>query len=194
VTGAAAGAGKVVLVGGGARSGKSAFALAYAERLGPRRAFVATAQAFDEEMAARIARHRAERGATFVTLEEPLHIEKAITWASEVDKADVIVVDCLTLWITNLLLRGDAAEAIERAAGKLAAAAARPGRHILFVTNEVGLGLVPETPLGRVFRDVAGRVHQRFAAVADEIYFAAMGVILRLRPDPVTALRPGEAP
>jgi adenosylcobinamide kinase/adenosylcobinamide-phosphate guanylyltransferase len=185
--------GRVVLVGGGARSGKSAFAQAYAERLGARRVFVATGQAFDDEMKARIARHRAERGPAFETIEEPVALTAALDRARG---ADVVLVDCLTLWLSNLLLRGDDEPAVKAEIDALAAALSPRGSgpHVVLVTNEVGLGLVPETPLGRLFRDVAGWAHQRLAALADEVYLAAMGMVLRLVPAPVVAYRRGELP
>jgi adenosylcobinamide kinase/adenosylcobinamide-phosphate guanylyltransferase len=177
----------LVLIGGGARSGKSAFALAYARRLGARRCFIATAQAFDAEMRARIDRHRDERGADFETIEEPLALPAALLRAP----ADaVVLVDCLTLWLSNLLC-ADVSEAdiLVRIDELVAAARARRAPTLL-VSNEVGLGLVPETPLGRAFRDVAGICHQRLAAVADEIYAALMGVVLRLHPAPLETMRP----
>jgi adenosylcobinamide kinase/adenosylcobinamide-phosphate guanylyltransferase len=185
--------GKLILVGGGARSGKSAFAQAYAERLGTRRVFVATGQAFDAEMAARIAQHQRDRGSAFRTVEAPVAVADALRAAAD---AQVVLVDCLTLWLSNLLLRGDDPTAIEREIEALAGAAtgAIRGRHVVLVTNEVGMGLVPETPLGRQFRDLAGRAHQRIARLADEIYLAAMGVVVRLSPDPLRTFRPGEIP
>jgi adenosylcobinamide kinase/adenosylcobinamide-phosphate guanylyltransferase len=172
---------KTVLVGGGARSGKSAFALACAQKLGARRAFIATAQALDDEMAARIARHRAERGTAFVTVEAPVELPEAL----EKLEADVVVIDCLTLWLSNLLVAGMGPGAAGERVEALAAALARRRHHPGVVTNEVGLGLVPETPLGRAFRDLAGRAHQRLARDADEIYLAALGTMLRLHPAPV---------
>jgi adenosylcobinamide kinase / adenosylcobinamide-phosphate guanylyltransferase len=174
--------GRTVLVGGGARSGKSAFALAHARGLGARRAFVATAEALDEEMRVRIDRHRDERGGAFVTVEAPRDLPGALAKLSDVD---VAVVDCLTLWLSNLLVAGAAASAIEEQLDGLVAVLARRRFHTVLVTNEVGMGLVPETPLGRAFRDLTGRAHQRLARVADEIFLAALGVILRLHPAPV---------
>jgi adenosylcobinamide kinase/adenosylcobinamide-phosphate guanylyltransferase len=173
---------RLILIGGGARSGKSRLGLACAHALGHRRLFIATAEPSDDEMRDRIARHRAERGAVFETLEEPRALPEAIA----ADRAhDVILVDCLTLWISNLLVDGLAADAVEARVGALMAALAGRRAHVVIVSNEVGMGLVPDTPLGRVFRDVTGRAHQRIAAVADELYLAAMGVLLRLRPGPV---------
>jgi adenosylcobinamide kinase / adenosylcobinamide-phosphate guanylyltransferase len=182
--------GKVILVGGGARSGKSRFALAYAEALGGRCVFVATARAYDDEMAARIAHHRDERHAGWVTIEEPLALPETL---ARVD-ADVVLVDCLTLWLSNLLLQGDAIADVEAAVERLVQAASAHQGHVVLVTNEVGMGIVPEHALGRLFRDVAGRAHQRLAAVADEVYMAMMGLIVRLRPGPLVAFPPDGQP
>jgi adenosylcobinamide kinase/adenosylcobinamide-phosphate guanylyltransferase len=174
-------AARTILVGGGARSGKSRFALGYARRLGGRRVFVATAEGLDEEMRGRIAAHRAERGDEFVNLEVPRELPGVL---AEVE-ADVVVVDCLTLWLSNLLLAGMAEGAIGERVEALAEVLARRRFHALVVTNEVGMGVVPETPLGRLFRDVTGRAHQRLVRDADEIYLAAMGLVLRVHPGPV---------
>jgi adenosylcobinamide kinase/adenosylcobinamide-phosphate guanylyltransferase len=175
-------AGGVALIGGGARAGKSAFALAHARRLGARRAFLATAEALDDEMASRIARHRQERGAEFVTVEEPRDLAGAL---DGLRGFDVVVVDCLTLWLSNLLVAGRAAADIQAAVDALAVVVGARRCWTVLVTNEVGLGLVPETPLGRAFRDLAGWAHQRLARDADEIYLCALGVVLRLHPAPV---------
>jgi adenosylcobinamide kinase/adenosylcobinamide-phosphate guanylyltransferase len=174
--------GPLAVVGGGARSGKSAFALAYAQRLGPRRAFLATAEALDDEMRARIARHRDERGGAFLTIEEPRALPGAL---AALEGVDVVVVDCLTLWLSNLLLAGMSPGAIHEEVEALATVLAGRRFGALLVTNEVGMGIVPETPLGRAFRDLAGFAHQRLARLADEIYLAAMGVVLRVHPAPV---------
>jgi adenosylcobinamide kinase/adenosylcobinamide-phosphate guanylyltransferase len=174
--------GRLALVGGGARSGKSAFALAYAQRLGPRRAFLATAEALDDEMRARIARHRDERGGAFLTIEEPRELPRAL---AALEGVDVVVVDCLTLWLSNLLVAGTPPGAIHEQVEALAGVLAARRFGALLVTNEVGMGIVPETPLGRAFRDLTGFAHQRLALLADEIYLAAIGVVLRVHPAPV---------
>jgi len=174
----------LILVGGGARSGKSDLALALARRLGRRRLFLATAQAGDDEMRERIGRHRRTRGADFRTLEEPLAVPELLRQDSD---HDVVVIDCLTLWLANLLVGGQEAESVGRRVAELADVLRQGPAHAVVVTSEVGLGLVPETPLGRTFRDVAGLAHQRLAAQADEVYFGALGVMLRLKPGPVVA-------
>lgn len=177
---------RVALIGGGVRSGKSAFALALARSLGERRAFIATAEPFDDEMRARIDAHVRERGGAFLTVEEPIALPERIASLSGVD---VVVVDCLTLWLSNLLLRdeteGRALGPIEERIEALAAAVESAAPHVVLVSNEVGMGVVPESRLGRAFRDLAGRAHQRLGRSASELYVAVMGAILRLRPGPV---------
>jgi adenosylcobinamide kinase / adenosylcobinamide-phosphate guanylyltransferase len=173
-----------VLIGGGARSGKSAFALERARALGERRLFVATGEALDDEMRARIERHRRERGASFATLEEPIDLPGALVRLAS-DPPDVAVVDCLTMWIANLLMQGVGEQQIDERVGALGRALAAPPCHVVLVSNEVGLGIVPESALARSFRDLVGRAHQRLAPSCDELYLAALGVIVRLRPSPV---------
>jgi len=181
---------QVILVGGGTRSGKSDFALAVARRLGNCRLFVATAQPGDDEMHARIRRHRETRGTVFQTVEEPLAVAEVFR---HVEEYDVVVLDCLTLWLSNLLLRGNDAEAVLRQVNELAEVLDRRSAHAVIVTSEVGLGLVPETPLGRTFRDVTGLAHQRLADLADEVYFGVLGVMLRLKPAPIVPAAGGTA-
>jgi adenosylcobinamide kinase/adenosylcobinamide-phosphate guanylyltransferase len=178
----------IVLVGGGVRSGKSRFALERAEALGARRAFVATAQAFDDEMAERIARHQAERADRYRTIEAPVELAAALDRIADVD---VVVIDCLTLWLSNRLIADEPIASITLAIEELVGALRRAPCHVVLVTNEVGMGVVPPSPLGRAFRDLVGTAHQRLAACADELYLAAMGVVLRLRPSPVEVVPRG---
>ncbi len=174
--------GRTVLVGGGVRSGKSAFALSRALALGTRRVFLATAEARDEEMQRRVERHQAERAGQFSTLEEPLAVPDALR---AITGADVVLVDCLTLWLSNLIMSGlDDAGCLDRFRD-LAAALRTSPFHTVLVTNEVGMGIVPETELGRRFRDLAGWTHQILTRSADEVYLAVLGMVLRLRPGPV---------
>jgi len=180
--------GSLIVVGGGARSGKSAFALARARALGERRGFLATAQAFDAEMAIRIADHIRSRGPEFQTFEEPIAVPERLRALGELD---VVVIDCLTLWLSNLLLRDEPVADIAARVDDLVRVVKHRPFHTIVVTNEVGMGVVPETALGRVFRDIAGNAHQRLAAVADELHLAALGVVVRLRPDPITVQLPG---
>ena len=179
---------RIVLVGGGVRSGKSRFAQARAEALGARRVFVATAEALDDEMTTRIARHQDERAGRFRTVEAPVELPAAL---AAIDDAEVVLIDCLTLWLSNLLCRDQPEAAVLAAIDALVAELARRRHHVVLVTNEVGMGVVPPSPLGRAFRDLAGTAHQRLAAVADEIHLAVMGVVVRLRPAPITLSDPG---
>jgi adenosylcobinamide kinase / adenosylcobinamide-phosphate guanylyltransferase len=166
----------LVLLTGGARSGKSSLAVTLAARDGADVVFLATGEARDDEMAARIERHRAERPAHWTTVEEPVRVTEAI---DAIDPSACLVVDCLSLWVANLLEHDDAA-AIERAAAAAArAAAARDGTTIV-VTNEVGLGVVPATPVGRAYRDVLGRVNAMWAQHATEAYLVVAGRVLPL--------------
>jgi adenosylcobinamide kinase/adenosylcobinamide-phosphate guanylyltransferase len=176
-----------ILVGGGTRSGKSDFALTLAHRLGERRLFVATAQAGDDEMQARIQRHRETRGPDFQTIEEPLAVPQFLRRA---ETADVVLIDCLTLWLSNLLVQGHGHSAVLRQVDDLVDALGSRRTHVVIVTSEVGLGLVPETALGRAFRDLAGLAHQRLAETADEVYLGVMGLMLRLKPAPIVAVTP----
>lgn len=166
------------LVLGGARSGKTARALALAAA--PPHVYLATAQALDGEMAARIAAHRAERGASWGVVEEPLEIADAIRAA---DPGAAVLVDCLTLWLSNLLHHGRDAEAeTDRLIDALRAARGR----VILVSNEIGLGLVPMEKLSREFRDAQGRLNQRIAAAADRVEFVAAGLPLTLKGAPVS--------
>ena len=165
-----------LLVLGGARSGKSRYAQQRAEALPGELIFVATAQALDAEMAARIARHRADRGARWRTIEAPLDIAAAI--AAEARPERVVLVDCLTLWASNLMF----AERDHREhAGQLAEAIANAAGPVILVANEVGLGIVPDNALARRFRDVAGEINQIVAASVEEAVFMAAGLPLQLK-------------
>lgn len=167
---------RTILVLGGARSGKSRHAQALAEAGDGERVFVATAQPFDEEMRERIARHQADRDGGWRTVEAPLDLPAAI--GREGAAGRVLLADCLTLWLSNLLL----AEADLEAAGAalVAAVAAAPAR-IVLVANEVGLGIVPDNALARRFRDAAGLLNQRMAGLCDAVDLVAAGLPLRLK-------------
>jgi len=184
--------GGLCFVLGGAKSGKSSFAMALAERLakdsGKRAVYVATTPASyvvvgqadnitDKEMAAKIAAHKAERGPSWDTIEEPVEIRRIV----EDNKGAVLMIDCLTLWITNLLEQGlGDEEIIERAEG-FAAAASSSASPVVVVSNEVGQGVVPESSLGRRFRDLSGIVNQRVAGAAKDMYFVTAGIPQKLK-------------
>lgn len=169
---------RLILVLGGAASGKSQVALDLAGQRGPR-AFVATGQALDREMKVRIERHQATRSSDWETAEVPTDLaqwfdDKGITYQS-------IIIDCLTLWLSNMkglrLRDGDVFEATASLLGAIRATKAR----VVIVSNELGLGLVPATKSVRAFRDLAGRVNQQVAAEADEVYLTVSGLPLRLK-------------
>ena len=183
---------ELVLVLGGARSGKSAFALKLAQEAGGRVLYVATAQPGDDEMRWRIARHRRARPRSWRLLEEPLAVDAAL--APLLDDTDIVLMDCLTIWVSNLLLsalpggivKGPAeAAAAERVVDEAIGALLRSYRNgtasFIVVSNEVGLGLVPEHPLGRLFRDVLGRANQRVAARADKVYLLLAGIAVDVK-------------
>lgn len=182
--------GCLVVIGGGVRSGKSAFALRLAEKSTKRRIYVATAEARDEEMRERITRHRHERGGKWTTIEEPLEIPDVL---GERGEETVILLDCLTLWLSNQLLAGQSDEQTLARVDELISVQRRRGFDLIVVTNEVGMGIVPESALGRRFRDLAGWAHQRLGKAADEVYFAALGQILRLKPSPLAVATDGDA-
>nr|WP_301287160.1 bifunctional adenosylcobinamide kinase/adenosylcobinamide-phosphate guanylyltransferase [Sphingobium sp. OAS761] len=161
---------------GGARSGKSRHAQTRIEALPGRLAFIATAQAFDAEMAERIARHRADRGPRWTVLDAPIDLPAAIDRAGR--SADAVLVDCLTLWLSNLILADHDVEAMIR---DLVAVVRECPVPVALVANEVGLGIVPDNALARRFRDEAGRCNQAVAAVAEEVVFIAAGLPLILK-------------
>jgi adenosylcobinamide kinase/adenosylcobinamide-phosphate guanylyltransferase len=164
------------LVLGGARSGKSRHAQALVEAGSGRLIYIATAQPLDDEMEARIARHREDRGPRWSTLEAPMDLSEAIARAA--NEADGVLVDCLTLWLSNLML---AEAALQPQFDGLCRAISACPKPLVLVANEVGLGIVPDTPLGRRFRDEAGRLNQRVAATVERAVFVAAGLPLVLK-------------
>ena len=170
--------GKLILVLGGARSGKSRYAQQLAEQRWRKPVFLATAEITDDEMAARIAKHRADRGTRWQCIEEPLDLAGALKRA--VGQGDGVLVECLTVWLGNVLVKECAAGVEARQSAFLEAVRRRTGDLIL-VSNEVGLGIVPEHPLGRQFRDLAGWLNQTLAAEADAVVFVAAGLPLALK-------------
>lgn len=171
-------AGHLVLVLGGAASGKSQAALDLAGKATPR-AFVATGQALDGEMAGRIARHRACRSSDWITVEVPVDV--AAWFRKEGSGYRTIVMDCLTLWLSNVRGRRVRDLAVCARVADLIEAMKGTGARVVLVSNELGLGLVPVASSVRAFRDLAGRVNQQIAAEADEIHFVVSGVSLRLK-------------
>lgn len=161
---------------GGARSGKTGVALARAEASGLAPVMVATAQAFDDEMAARIAAHRAERGDRWGVIEEPSALARVLGEVAGPER--ILVVDCLTLWLSNIVLAERDAEAEIETLTAAFAAAAGP---IVVVSNEVGLGIVPENALGRRFRDLQGRLNRSIAAAADRVTLVVAGLEMVLK-------------
>lgn len=165
-----------VLVLGGARSGKTAFAESVTLRTGKSPAYLATAEILDAEMEERVQLHREQRAARFHTIEEPIELGEAIRAAAETH--DAILVDCLTLWITNLIMADrNVADAVDDLIETLASTQAS----VILVSNEVGLGIVPDNAMARMFRDLAGAAHQRLAEICDEAYFIVAGLPITLK-------------
>jgi len=172
---------RTLLVLGGVRAGKSAYAVERAAELGEHVAFVATAEPLDAEMAARIARHRAARPTGWTTIEAPVALADAI--AALEGQSDVVLVDCLNLWVANLLGQspGLADEPLQAETRRLTSLALRRFASLVFVSNEVGWGVHPETPIGRRFRDALGLVNQAVARAADEVVLLVAGCPLWLK-------------
>ena len=166
-------ASQTILVTGGARSGKSSYAERRASELGRRRLYLATAEAKDEEMTLRIAEHQKRRGSQWLTIEEPIELVDVLL--ARRNQIDCAVVDCLTLWLSNLLFRSDE-NYVTAKVETLVEILPRLDFHVVLVTNEVGWGIVPDNPLARQFRDLAGRVNQRIAAIATEVILTVAGI------------------
>ncbi len=175
----------LILSTGGARAGKSNFAERLALQFGGEGVcYLATAEPGDDEMRARIAAHRAARPPGWVTVEAPLRAASSLRPLA--GAGGVFLLDCLTLLVTNLLLAransfGEAEVAVESEIAELLEVAALPGVRLLIVSNEVGLGVVPPTPLGRAFRDLLGRANQQVAAEAEAVYFVVSGIPLKIK-------------
>jgi adenosylcobinamide kinase/adenosylcobinamide-phosphate guanylyltransferase len=171
---------KLVLFTGGARSGKSARAEQYASRLGGPVLYLATAEARDDEMRARVAAHQSRRPASWTTREEPLAVARAI---ASLDAGSTVLLDCLSLLVSNLLLANEAdpEPSVSAEVEALLRAARERELRLIVVTNEVGMGIVPAYPLGRVYRDLLGHANQRVAAAADEVYLVTCGIPVELK-------------
>ncbi|MCI0469563.1 MAG: bifunctional adenosylcobinamide kinase/adenosylcobinamide-phosphate guanylyltransferase [Nitrospirae bacterium] len=166
----------MTFVTGGARSGKSKFALEKASACHGKKAYIATAQAFDDEMKARIERHKKERSCDWETFEEPLNIVALIKDIGS--RYDVILLDCLTLWLSNMMLAG---KDIEAEIESFTSAIINNRSSFFIVSNEVGMGIVPDNELSRRFRDWAGYLNQRVAKAADEVYLVTVGLPLKIK-------------
>lgn len=168
---------KIIFILGGSRSGKSTFALKETSAVSGKKAFIATAEILDEEMRIRIEKHRQERSKDWVTYEEPLYI----AWLMEKIKGeyDVVLIDCLTLWLSNIMHTGlNAADEVK----KLSLAISSNCPPLLYIiSNEVGLGIVPESPIGREYRDNLGFLNQEMARIANNVYFMVAGIPLMVK-------------
>ncbi len=173
--------GEVVFVLGGARSGKSSFALSEGSKIEGKKAFVATMEPGDDELKARIRAHQMERGPEWETFEEPLHLSALLDKIGVQYK--VVLVDCLTLWLSNVLFsnNGGGGGGIENEIQGLIKAMKNASGPVFAVSNEVGMGIVPGTPMGRTFRDEAGRVNRLMAASADRVYLVVAGIAQRIK-------------
>ncbi len=172
-----------IFVTGGRRSGKSSYALELAESMGEKRLYVATAEPLDDEMKERIARHREERGDGWDTTEEPIDIVNILDHSK---KYNVILIDCLTLWLCNIMHNGEAGgepsdETIMKHIHSLADSCTSSNTDVIAVTNELGLGVIPSDPLSRRFTDLAGIMNQRMAAAADRVVITVSGIPLTIK-------------
>lgn len=168
---------KIIFITGGARSGKSSFAMAEASRINGKKAYIATAEALDEEMRQRIEDHRRQRGNEWVTYEEPI---KIIDVMKKIEgKYSVIVIDCLTLWLSNIMYAGlDIKAEIEYLISSLLT----PHSSLMYiVSNEVGMGIVPENEIARKFRDLTGILNQKMAEVSDRVYMVVAGIPIKIK-------------
>ena len=170
---------KITLIIGGCKSGKSRHALHLAEKDDSRKIFIATCVPFDEELKERIARHKTERDGSWKTVDAPIELTEAI--CAYDDEYAVLLVDCLTLWINNLMLTSEDPYHIDENVTKLVAALSAARCPVILVANEVGAGIVPENRLARLFRDAAGVTNQRIAALADEVIYMVAGIPMTIK-------------
>lgn len=172
-------ANKIYFITGGARSGKSSFAEKLAAGIPGKRAYLATAQALDPEMAARIELHRKNRDTNWDTYEEPLAVAELVNKLN--GKYHAVLLDCLTLWLSNVMAHSDGDDVVSLRSDELVAAIKDFNGVCIVVSNEVGLGIVPDNPLARKFRDFAGILNQRVALTADNVYFTAAGIPVKIK-------------
>ena len=170
---------RLIFVTGGCRSGKSQFALDYANRRFQNKLYLATCEALDEEMVRRIEHHQLRRGSDWQTVEEPIKIADAIK--QHANDMEVILLDCMTLWLSNLLMRKKDDREIMNELSRLVDTVSQGQTSFVFVSNEVGMGLVPTEPLGRRFRDLSGMTNQKIAEVAQTVVFMVSGIPIFLK-------------
>lgn len=175
---------RTIFITGGARSGKSAFAEKLARDLGTSLCYLATAQRLDSEMNERVRRHQERRGTEWTTIEEPIHLSQALARCD--GQYQAVLVDCLTLWLSNLLLKYEEAadnpeERIQEDVQRLKSTLQGMVTPVILVSNEVGMGIVPENALARMFRDIAGSANQAVATLADEVHLVISGIPLKMK-------------
>ncbi|MBU4305341.1 MAG: bifunctional adenosylcobinamide kinase/adenosylcobinamide-phosphate guanylyltransferase [Candidatus Omnitrophica bacterium] len=169
---------KIIFVSGSVRSGKSSFAVSRAKEFKKPVIFIATCRPLDDEMKERVRKHEQNRPKAWTTIEEDMDISAVI---GKLKGKDTAILDCLTLWISNLLLAGLSEKEISRRIRDFIAALKQTPASVIIVSNEVGWGIVPDNRLSRVFRDIIGTLHQRIAAVSDEVYLMVAGIAMRVK-------------
>ena len=173
---------KIVFITGGARSGKSSFALSEAEKIAGQKLYVATAEALDDEMRERIEKHKRERGENWKAVEEPLYLDTVLN--SLESDVSVVLIDCLTLWTSNIMIKHEHnLSALEELIDGFndSIMTLKDQVSVFIVSNEVGMGIVPDNPMSRAFRDLAGKLNQRIASVSDEVYVVISGLPLKIK-------------
>jgi len=170
---------KKILITGGCRSGKSRFALDYADQYFSKKLYLATCEVLDEEMAERVENHKKIRGPEWQTVEEPIEIADKIRQYG--DKVEVILLDCMTLWLSNLLMKGRIDSTVMNEIDTLIESIIHSQTSLIIVSNEVGMGIVPADPLSRRFRDLSGMANQKIAEVVDTAIFMVSGIPIFLK-------------
>jgi adenosylcobinamide kinase/adenosylcobinamide-phosphate guanylyltransferase len=171
---------KIIFVIGGCRSGKSQYALQTAEKMsGNRKIYIATCVPYDDEMKQRVAKHQTARGQSWTTVEEPMHLPVAISERSQ--EADVILVDCLTLWVSNLLMETNDEDELEETISQLTDTLEKATCPIVLVSNEIGTGIVPENRLARQYRDIIGLANQAVAKAAGKVIWMVAGIPVSIK-------------
>ena len=179
---------KIIFILGGARSGKSTYALTLAKKESKKVAFIATCQALDKEMTQRIQRHRKTRPKDWQIFEEPYDVAGLLNKIGT--KFELVLIDCLTLLVSNLMLKGFRESAIKKEFNRILSALNKTNAKVIIVSNEVGLGIVPQNKLARDFRDIAGKVNQVVAAKSDEVFFMVAGIPAKINPSTHLGLKP----